>query len=72
MIVTALLSAYPLMDSFSRNMLTACYVLSMFLAYAIAVALLITACLMHQEPGVVLVFSRTRERTDSISVVYED
>jgi hypothetical protein len=64
------------LDSFySRDMLTACYVLSMSLAYVIAVVLLFTACLLHQQSGVVLVtISGGRERAtpDSISVVYDD
>ncbi len=67
-----MVDAHPFMDSYNRNLLTAGYVLSMMLAYILAVFLLITACFMHQEPGVVFVFSRSRERTDSISVVYED
>jgi hypothetical protein len=60
--------------SYSRDVLTACYVLSMFLAYVIAVVLLFTACLLHQQSGVVLVtLSGSRERTtDSIGVLYDD
>ena len=65
-------AAPPLMDSFGRSLLSACYMLSMILAYVIAIALAVTACCVRQEPDFVVIFSRTPHTERNISVVYEE
>ena len=59
-----------------QNILSICYALSLFLAYAIGVALIVTACCMYQEPEIVIVLSRSTTSSQTpdgrIRIVYEE
>ncbi len=68
---------YPLLSTFSRNMLSLCYALSLILAYCIAAALVVTAFCVSREPEYIIVFSRRRvsflsDEGGAINVVYQE
>lgn len=71
------LEVYPLLSTFSRNMLSLCYALSLILAYCIAAALVVTAFCVSREPGYIIVFSRRRvsflsDEEGAINIVFRE